>query len=318
MLHLLNGDATAAVFSGADLPGEAAVWRDILVEGPVADGGVAPAAMPGRVAYLAERLAIDPDEYRRVSVEEEAALARAAEHDEVVLWFEQDLFCAVNLWYVLARLARRRPARLSLVFPGTTTVRGLGAMAPGHLAALFATRRPLGGEVVTAGAAAWAAYASPEPTPMERLLDGPAPLPFLAGAARSHLGRLPSVRDGLNDAERAVLAAVGEAPQPFAALFARVSADEAVRRHGAGDVQLAGTLREMSAGPEPLVALANAERAPDAWMVGITGTGRAVLAGRADRMSRSPVDRWVGGVRLAPGGPAWRWDGHRVRRADAA
>ena len=38
MLHVLNGDATAAVFAGASLTGERLVWRDILVEGPVAAG----------------------------------------------------------------------------------------------------------------------------------------------------------------------------------------------------------------------------------------------------------------------------------------
>lgn len=317
MLHLVNGDAAAGVLARSGLPGETAVWRDILVEGPVAGGAVAPAAMPGRVAYLAERLAIDPDGYRRVSDEQEAALARAADHDEVVLWFEQDLFCAVNLWYCLARLAVRPPARLSLIFPETAAVRGLGATAPGDLAALFATRRLLGADVVAAGGAAWAAYASPEPAAMERLLGGEAPLPFLTAAARAHLGRLPSTRDGLNDTERAVLDAVS-ASQPFAAVVARVSADDAVRRHGVADVQLAGTLREMSAGPAPLVAVESAARPPSEWMVAITGTGRDVRAGRVDRMSRSPVDRWVGGVRVAPGHPAWRWDGQRVRRADAA
>ena len=78
MLHLLNGDATAAVFSRAGLPGDVAVWRDILMEGPVATGPITPAAMPGRVAYLAERLAIAPEQYRQVSDEEEAVLAREA------------------------------------------------------------------------------------------------------------------------------------------------------------------------------------------------------------------------------------------------
>lgn len=318
MLHLLNGDVTAAVFSRTGAPGDVAVWRDILVEGPVAAGAVAPAAMPGRVAYLAERLGIPPDDYRRVSQEEEATLARASGHDEVILWFEQDLFCAINLWYVLARLAERPPTRLSLVFPETTTVRGLAATAPGDLAALFATRRRLDREAVTAARAAWAAYASPEPTAVERLLVGDAPLPFVAGAARCHLGRLPSTRDGLNDTERAVLVALTEVSQPFATLCARVGADEAVRPHGAGDVQLAGTVRELSAGPAPLVAVANDAGAPDTWTVAITGQGKDVLAGRIDRLRCSPVDRWVGGVRLAQGCPAWRWDGERVRLAEAA
>jgi len=318
MLHLLNGDATAAVFARAGLPGESAVWRDVLMEGPVAAGAVTADAMPGRPAYLAERLAIDPEEYGRASRQNEAALARGAEHDELVLWFEQDLFCAVTLWFVLARLATRPPARLSLVFPETSAVKGLGALAPEPLAALFGERRVLDPDALTAGRAAWDAYASPTPAAVERLIRGDAPLPFVAGAARCHLGRLPSTRDGLNEMERAVLAALRDGPLAFAPLFTRVTDDEAVRRHGAGDVQVAGTLREMRGGPGPLVGIERADRAPREWTVAITETGRDVLDGRADRMTRSPVDRWVGGVRVAPGLPAWRWDGRRVRLAHAA
>lgn len=317
MLHLLNGDAAAAVFTAAGLTGDVTVWRDVLMEGPVAPGGRAPAAIPGRAAYLAARLGIDPDEYGRVSQEQETALARATEHEEVVLWFEQDLFCAVNLWFVLARLAPRPPARLSLVFPETTTVRGLGAMPPEQLASLFAGRRQLGRDAVAAGSAAWDAYASPDPAAVERLLDGNA-LPFVAAAARCHLGRLPSTRDGLNEMERALLGALLEAPLAFASLFARASADPTVRRHGVGDVQVAGTLREMTAGPAPLVTVAGADRPPRAWTVTATESGRDVLAGRADRMTVSPLDRWLGGVHLAAGRPAWRWDGARVRLAHAA
>jgi hypothetical protein len=312
MLHLLNGDATAAVFAPAGLPGAPAVWRDILMEGPVSAGAATPAAMPGRVPYLTERLAIDAEEYGRVSREQEAALARAEAEDEVVLWFEQDLFCAVNLWFVLSRLAPRPPARLSLVFPPTDTTPGLGARAPADLVALFAGRRPLDPETIGAGRAAWTAYASPDPTAAESLLAAGVALPFVSGAARCHLGRLPSTGDGLNESERAVLTALRDGPLAFAALFARVTADPVVRRHGAGDVQMAGLLREMRAGPRPLVTVHDAERASRDWTLTITPAGRDVLDGRADRLACSLVDRWLGGVHLAPGHPTWRWDGARV------
>ena len=197
-------------------------------------------------------------------------------------------------------------------FPPTDTTPGLGALTPPDLAALFAGRRPLGAEAIGAGGAAWAAYASPEPTAVESLLAADAALPFVSGAARCHLGRLPSTRDGLNETERAVLTALRDGPLVFAALFARVAADPAIRRHGAGDVQLAGLLREMRAGPRPLVAVHDAERAPGDWTLAMTPAGRDVLARRTDRLACSPVDRWLGGVHLAPGRRTWRWDGERV------
>ena len=42
--------------------------------------------------------------------------------------------------------------------------------------------------------------------------------------------------------------------------------------------------------------------------VAITELGRAVLRGERDWLSLSPPARWVGGVHIQPGVPAWRWD----------
>ena len=120
MLHVLNGDATATVFAAAGLPGDVLVWRDILVEGPLTAEWTAPTALAARAAYLATRLAIDPERYLSGVRAQEEGLAGALRHDEVVLWFEQDLFCAVNLWYLLTWFSRRpSAARLMLVYPPT-------------------------------------------------------------------------------------------------------------------------------------------------------------------------------------------------------
>jgi len=90
VLHVLNGDATHRVFEQTHLTGDVLVWRDILVEGPAA-------SPDARAPWLAAHLGIDAEEYVRGRREEAAALAATARHDEVVLWFEHDLFCAVNL-----------------------------------------------------------------------------------------------------------------------------------------------------------------------------------------------------------------------------
>jgi len=80
------------------------VWRDIMVEGPAVDDGAA------RAAWLAPRLGMTRKTYAGGWREGRETLARAATDDEVVLWFEQDLFCAVNLWFVLGAWRSCRPA----------------------------------------------------------------------------------------------------------------------------------------------------------------------------------------------------------------
>jgi hypothetical protein len=43
-------------------------------------------------------------------------------------------------------------------------------------------------------------------------------------------------------------------------------------------------------------------------MATITGVGRQVLAGTVDYLSLAPAERWIGGVRVVAGQPAWRFD----------
>jgi hypothetical protein len=313
MLHVLSGDEAARVFADAGVPGARLVWRDILVEGPVAAGDATAESVAARAAWLARRLGIDADAYQQTVREQAAGLAAAPDHDEVVLWFEQDLFCAVNLWSILDWFARRAPAtRLALVYPPTDDVKGLGAMTGTRLAALFAARRPVGDAARELGAQAWAAYAGPDPLQGAPLIaDETPPLPFVREAFRCHWGRFPSVANGLNEVETAALALLRRGPRRFGDLFREVSTHPRVRRHGLGDVQFAACVR----GLRPLIDVAGHD--VTTAELEITRRGREVAAGDGDWLELTALDTWLGGVHLRPGAPLWRWDGARGRLVTA-
>ena len=73
---------------------------------------------------------------------QEAALSAFADHEEVVLWFEHDLFCQVQLIYLLDWFAERKLGRtkLGLVcigeFPGIEYFHGLGQLNEAQLAGI--------------------------------------------------------------------------------------------------------------------------------------------------------------------------------------
>jgi hypothetical protein len=69
-------------------------------------------------------------------------------------------------------------------------------------------------------------------------------------------------------------------------------------------------LREMARLPEAPLAIDGAGPWPQR-AVSLTPTGERLLAGVLDFLSLSPPERWVGGVRIAPGEPAWRWSAER-------
>src|SRR6267378_3003024 len=125
MLHVTNGSSVSLAATG--LGGEVLTWLDVLHEGPVPAG-------------------ISDDELRRVRglfldsewpgyASAAADLARRdqtlAAHDEVVLWFEHDLFDQLQLIQILDRLRHSR-ARLSMI----CTERYLGPMTAEELAEL--------------------------------------------------------------------------------------------------------------------------------------------------------------------------------------
>jgi hypothetical protein len=308
VLHVLNGDATATVLGEAGIPGDRLVWRDIRVEGPVTRGDDTPQSLATRAAWLESRLGIDPTAYMRTVHEQAEGLATARAHDEIVLWFEQDLFCAVNLWSILDWFVRHAPAaRLTLVYPDTDEIKGLGATTAARLGALFSARRPVTDEMRELGRQAWAAYASADPREAVALAEGATDrLPFVREAFRCHLGRFPSVTGGLNEVETAALAGLHGGPRRFGELFREVTAHPRVRRHGMGDVQFAAGLRGLA----PLVTDTGGEVTTAEFE--ITPRGRDVAAGRLDWLSVIALDTWIGGVHLHPGAPRWRWDGARL------
>jgi hypothetical protein len=298
VLQLLNGDATAAVFP-ASLPGERAVWRDIMVEGPaVADGAA-------RAAWLAPRLGVTSAEYQARWRDGEATLERAITHDEIILWFEQDLFCAINLWFLVERLQAAQ--RLSLVFPPlSVTFAGLGTLAADAFVPLFERRVPLDAEPRTEARVLWAAYAAPEPTSFSRAAGH---LPFARTAVRLHLGRFPSTTHGVDEIELATLQELTGGPRNFGELFASVAQRE-LRAYGMGDVQYAAALRELA----PLAEIDRPAETFAHWRLSLTRTGADVLAERLDGLAPRAIDRWLGGVHLRPGSRVWRWDGSRILR----
>jgi len=299
VLHLLNGDATLAVFPST-LPGPRIVWRDIMVEGPAVDDGAV------RAGWLAPRLGVTPNEYERRWRKGLAELARATADDEVVLWFEQDLFCAVNLWFVIARLPPATP--LWLVFPPLgDTFRGLGTLTSSQLAELFESRRPLDREARAEAGALWGAYAASDPRPLAETRSA---LAFGDDAIRLHLGRFPSIAQGLDEIEAATLRTLRPGARAFADLFRAVTHTPPLHRHGMGDVQYAAALRDL----RPLIVIEGDAEPFTAWRLALTQDGADVVEGRLDGLARRTPDRWRGGVHLRPGAPDWRWDGRRLVR----
>ncbi len=217
MLHVANGHSTTGLIELSGLPGRTMVWCDPLNDGPV------PVDVPDEelVRVRAAFLAGSPDQVERVAAdlsEWRAAIDDQGSYDELVLWFEHDLFDQLNLIQLLSYLGSRgvsKPVTMVTIdsFPGRPDFKGLGELEPSDLDTLFAARQPIGSEQLALAARAWSAYRSPDPRAIETLLaTDTAALPFLAPALGRHLEEFPSDTDGLSRSERRLMEQASDRP----------------------------------------------------------------------------------------------------------
>ncbi|HEX4494413.1 MAG TPA: DUF1835 domain-containing protein [Thermoanaerobaculia bacterium] len=327
-LHVTNGDSAAEGLRQSGVAGErgeVAVTADLLHEGP-APGGLPPERWRKvRARYLAESGYDDYDSCLARLTRWDRTLEEARSFDEVVLWFEHDLFDQLLLIRALDAFASRGlgATELSLIcigeFPGIVPFHGLGQLTPPELATLLPRRQRVDEGQKLLARDAWRAFRSPTPAGIEAILARDAsPLPFLAGALRRHLEELPAVADGLARSERQILRALAAGPAggtTFPELFGATQAME--ERVYMGDLPFHRILRELASSPRPLVRLdpgtQGASRSPRFLQIALTASGREVLDGRDDWVRSRGIDRWLGGIHLQGVEAAWRWDAETGR-----
>jgi len=326
LLHIHNGDSSAEILKKSDLRGEHFAFREALIDGPTPAGVAGEEWRKLRANHLAEFYQVDLSKTERELLEQEEKLTSFAEHNEIVLWFEHDLFCQTNLLYLLKWFADRDLAhtKLSLIcidqFPGLPNFRGLGELSVEQLASLFEGRHEVSAKEKKLACEAWQAHCSPDPTAIEKLLAADtSAMPFLKPALQLHLERFPFVRNGLGRIQNRALELIRSGSPRFIDLFPRFGDAEPV--YGLGDAQFWIAMRRMRDAPEPLLRTSNGNGADHKLTAvaihqttfEITQAGAAVLADEADFIELNGVDEWLGGVHLAGRRDLWRWDDQNGR-----
>jgi hypothetical protein len=298
-LHITNGDCAADMMR-TFLRDPVKITCEVLHDGPV----------PPEPDWIAAA----PDEY-----------------DEVVLWFEHDLYDQLLLIRALDTIVRLKPdttndtprENVSLIcidrFPGVEPFYGLGQLTAAQLATLADTRRPVTGDQYALASHAWTAFRSSDPrellqvaqlaTTAERARNA---LPFLGAALMRFFAEYPSKAHGLSRTEELALRALADGPTAAGALFGAAQSHET--RPFMGDWSFYDILRRLASARTPLVTVDGAGEGPDmrAATIAATDAGREVIEGTQDAIALNGIDRWLGGVHLIGDDHSpWRWDSWR-------
>lgn len=104
-IHILNGDALKEQFP-SEVNGEIIVARECMVDGSVM-GNTIEEIFSNRATFIAETFDESKADYYAKSVSEFKKMDAINKHSEINLWFEDDLFCQVNFWFVLHYLLEK-------------------------------------------------------------------------------------------------------------------------------------------------------------------------------------------------------------------
>lgn len=322
MLHVVNGDSVADKLKQGVVQGDILVWREVYPAGPVFADMSDSENRSVRARYLEQAMGIPREEYVKISETQEKELERFRDYEEVVFWFEHDLFdqtmlCYLLHWFTQQSLGKTKLSLLCIgAYPGIECFRGLGQLSVPQMETLSGAWQAIGRRQLRLGGALWEAYASPDPTKLAELLEGDtSALPFARDAFEAHLARLPSVRSGLGLVERTTLTKVRGGLSSPSELFRQVG-DE-LHRLGMGDLEYWRYLARMSQRPHPLLHMEGLTSFPGYGgsdpsfrncTVAMTELGKRVLDGNADWIALQGIDEWYGGLHLQGQSIPWRWD----------
>ena len=311
MIHFTNGDSVRNTLLETGIAGDVVVCADVLHEGPC-PADLSPHAFDEvRARYLAEGEYALLAEVRTAFAARTHAIEQAVSEDEVVLWFEHDLFDQLNLLWLLDRFRHAgvpiERVRLIVIdrFPGVEPFHGLGQLTANQLRTLFPGRTPLRPVQSEYAARSWKAVCHATPEPMLQASVGDprdAALPFVPAALKRLLEELPGHLDGLSRTERQGLAAIATGASTLEQAFSVQALQEAAVF--LGDLSFFQAMRGLADAAVPLLTL-------DGNRVQPTLEGILALAGDADHAALNGLDRWVGGTHLTGKTPRWRWNPER-------
>ncbi len=331
-LHVTNGDHAGQALARSGLPGDVLVWRDVLHDGPVPADDDRAAFWRVRAHFLAGRHLADETAVVEDLAARDARLDEMGRADEVVLWFEPDLFDQLQLMQVLSRLSTREADQRPTVSIAPADLM-LGTLPPSKFQPLFDRRRPITSGDLDQGRDAWRAFTDTSPDALVAAVDrfdreisartysadGMVRLPHLTTALRRVLEEYPDSETGLSRSERQICEALTPGPTPLGKLF-RASHHSSESWAWLGDSSFAWYVQRLSDATQPLVthengtlvlappSAANNQHFWDRPVI-LTTFGQQVVRARADAVQANGIDRWIGGTRLTSD-RHWRWDAH--------
>ena len=127
VLHITNGDSFTQRLKGLAIKGDIITWREMLCEGKTLSNVGSEPFWKTRFEFFSKNYRVSKSWFVEKTLKEYRSLCNHKAQDQIVLWFEFDLFCQINMLAVLSWLKQHRRRTLR-----PQPSRCCPAVSPGH------------------------------------------------------------------------------------------------------------------------------------------------------------------------------------------
>lgn len=235
--HILNGDCLAEQLKATKINQDFIICRECLIDGNVSANDLSE-FWKVRGEFISSTFGAD-DYFQKV-VEELTKVQHLPEGSEVCLWFENDLFCQTNMWFVLSLLSKQPNFRLFRVFPvienETDIWKGFGIATTETLEKSYESKVVFQAQDIELGENLWAAYQNQDFVKLKELSQQDSDcFQYLEEVCAAHNDRFPK-DNSLGRPERVIKEIIETQMKDFQEVFAEFSAREGI--YGFGDLQV--------------------------------------------------------------------------------
>ncbi|WP_375239784.1 DUF1835 domain-containing protein [Aurantibacter sp.] len=207
-LHITNGSSLTERLKVLQLNGEFLTWHEMLCEGPTILNIDSDEFINTRETFLGQFYNL---EYKRNEFKSELnKLNHLEQYDEIILWFEYDLFCHINLIAVVSLLLQKGvgiPIKLvcSGRINGEKGLKGLPELNSHQLKKHYKERITLKQSDLELAQKCWGIYNSENHNDFKPLIVTSSSFEYLTNCLKAHLKRFPDTRSGLGTLEFNIL-----------------------------------------------------------------------------------------------------------------
>lgn len=207
-LHITNGQNLTNYLKELDVKGNFLTWQEMLCEGPAAEVIDSDEFFSIRKKFLHNYydIEINEEEFRS----EISILNHPENYSEIVLWFEFDLFCHINMMAVISLIKQKRiKLPLYLVCSGRVDgekdLRGLAELNHRQLQDHYQNKLKLSKTDIDLIASLWKTYCGTDHNLFKPMIVQKTAFPYLSNCLKAHLQRFPDSQTGLSELETNIL-----------------------------------------------------------------------------------------------------------------